>query len=336
MKQRIEYIDLAKGICILLVVLLHVYGDTSGTAIRVMNLFRMPLYFVLSGLFFKSYGGLFPFIKKKTNKLLLPFAFFFLFVSIPSSAFLEWRFGTGEVGLGELLLGENGKLNLGINGASWFLLCLFFVNVWFYVAQLLCRGNVVWLAVLSLGCGLVGYALGQSGLFLPLWIDSSLTAMPFFLLGYVSRKYSDILSEPFSRKHLWMFAAALCCLLSVFAVDEAMGRGVIAFGDNHFDIPAASLYLGGMAGTWCVLMFSKRITHVPVISYLGRYSIVVLLTHLIYLFVLRNLLYQLHVPMESGWINFAVFLLIVLLSLPTVRLGTKYLPYCFAQKDLWK
>ena len=186
------------------------------------------------------------------------------------------------------------------------------------------------------GCGLVGYALGQSGLFLPLWIDSSLTAMPFFLLGYVSRKYSDILSEPFSRKHLWMFAAALCCLLSVFAVDEAMGRGVIAFGDNHFDIPAASLYLGGMAGTWCVLMFSKRITHVPVISYLGRYSIVVLLTHLIYLFVLRNVLYQLHVPMESGWINFAVFLLIVLLSLPTVRLGIKYLPYCFAQKDLWK
>lgn len=50
MTKRIEFVDLAKGICILLVVLLHVFGDMSGVVIKIMNLFRMPLYFVLSGL----------------------------------------------------------------------------------------------------------------------------------------------------------------------------------------------------------------------------------------------------------------------------------------------
>ena len=78
MTKRIEYIDLAKGICIMLVVLLHVFGDMSGTVIKIMNLFRMPLYFVLSGLFFKQYEGFYSFLKKKTNKLLIPFLFTFI------------------------------------------------------------------------------------------------------------------------------------------------------------------------------------------------------------------------------------------------------------------
>lgn len=68
MGQRIEFIDLAKGICILLVVSVHVFGSTgaiSGKFLGITNIFRMPLYFLLSGLFFKTYGGILPFLKKK-------------------------------------------------------------------------------------------------------------------------------------------------------------------------------------------------------------------------------------------------------------------------------
>lgn len=47
-KHRIEFIDLAKGICIILVVMVH-----SDLPFSVPNFqaLRMPLYFVLSGLF---------------------------------------------------------------------------------------------------------------------------------------------------------------------------------------------------------------------------------------------------------------------------------------------
>lgn len=53
-KKRIDFIDTAKGVCIILVVLGH-----SGIPIDFvgMNSMRMPLYFILSGLFFKDYGG---------------------------------------------------------------------------------------------------------------------------------------------------------------------------------------------------------------------------------------------------------------------------------------
>ncbi len=56
-KQRIEFIDLAKGLCISLVVLFHIHSfeTTTETALR---FFRMPLYYFLSGIFFREYTGL--------------------------------------------------------------------------------------------------------------------------------------------------------------------------------------------------------------------------------------------------------------------------------------
>lgn len=36
---------------------------------------RMPLYFILSGLFFKDYGGFLNLLVKKANKILIPFLF---------------------------------------------------------------------------------------------------------------------------------------------------------------------------------------------------------------------------------------------------------------------
>ncbi len=335
MKDRVEFIDLAKGICILFVVLLHVFGDTSGELIRVMNLFRMPLYFVLSGLFFKSYGGLYSFLKKKTNKLLMPFLFSFFGVSVPSTLFLN-AFNGVKSPVIKLFFEDNGDFNLGINGASWFLLCLFFINLYFYVVQSMCRGNIYGISFFSLISGFIGYGMCIKGLDLPLWIDSSLTAMPFFTIGYIIRCYSNILYERFSLKYYVYFIISFVVLIVVYAIDEYLCSEVIAYGENKYDIPPYSLYLGGISGTLCVMFFSKYYRKVPILSYLGRYSIVVLLTHLIYLFIIRNCLYQLHISQHSAWINIGVFVFIIIISLPTIKFCIRWLPYFFAQKDLWK
>ena len=82
--KRIEFVDLTKGFCICLVVLLHVFGESGGTAFNTLNLFMMPLYFILSGLVFKQYSGFQEFFKKKTNKLLIPFLFTYFIICIPS------------------------------------------------------------------------------------------------------------------------------------------------------------------------------------------------------------------------------------------------------------
>ena len=69
--NRIAYIDLAKGFCIVLVVLFHAKGvlNIHYASDTFLGSFRLPLYFFLSGLFFKDYGGLSKFFIKKTNRL---------------------------------------------------------------------------------------------------------------------------------------------------------------------------------------------------------------------------------------------------------------------------
>lgn len=335
MKQRIDFIDLAKGICISLVVLLHVLGDLSGTIINIMNLFRMPLYFVLSGLFFKTYDGLFPFLKKKTNKLLIPFLFTFIFVIIPTTFLLNLKKGVNST-FGNLLWGEDGKCNLGIDGAAWFLICLFAVNLYFYLIFLLTKRNIIGIAIISCMCGVIGYYINYRNMYLPLWFDSALTAMPFFFMGYALRSYSNILYDKLSVKDYATAVLSLIILLGTYCIDEWQGTGTIAYGNNTFDINIFLLYLGGASGTYLILMISKYFKRLPGISYIGRYSIVVLLTHLLYMFIIRNILYQLGIPQDSITLNLFVFISIMLLELPTITFCIKHLPYCFAQKDLWK
>ena len=334
MKQRIDFIDLAKGICISLVVLLHVYGDLSGTIINIMNLFRMPLYFVLSGLFFKTYGGLFPFLKKKTNKLLIPFFFTFFFIIIPTSFLLNLKDCVAPT-IENLFWGGEGKCNLGIDGAAWFLICLFAINLYFYVIFLLTKQNITGIFILSCLCGISGYIINYNNMYLPMWFDSALTAMPFFLMGYTLRCYSNILYDKLSVRDYATCLLALLILIGTYFFDEWQGTGTIAYGNNTFDVNILMLYIGGASGTYFILMVSKHFKHIPGISYIGRYSIVVLLTHLFYLFVIRNILYQLGIPQNSILLNLFVFIFIMLIELPTIKFCIKYLPYCFAQKDLW-
>ena len=62
--NRIQWVDLAKGICMILVVWIHVrihyrsfhFVKFNWVAL-VCYYFRMPLYFFLSGLFFKTYDS---------------------------------------------------------------------------------------------------------------------------------------------------------------------------------------------------------------------------------------------------------------------------------------
>ena len=75
--KRIDFVDLTKGVCIILVVMAHIGGAFEKLDYHSMIAsFRMPLYFFISGIFFKSYEGLFGFFIRKINKLIIPFLFF--------------------------------------------------------------------------------------------------------------------------------------------------------------------------------------------------------------------------------------------------------------------
>ena len=73
--KRIEWVDVAKGIGIFLVVL----GHTSAQLRNLIYGFHMPLFFFLSGVVFnKEKYSIKGFVKSRFNSLILPYIFFYV------------------------------------------------------------------------------------------------------------------------------------------------------------------------------------------------------------------------------------------------------------------
>ncbi len=186
-KQRIGFIDLAKGVCIILVVAMH-----CGVPVDIipgLESMRMPLYFILSGLFFKDYGGWVNFLVRKTNKLLVPFLFWYLLgctvyyaLSLVNPSILD-----GNRNIIWNLFNSHWIINLPI----WFLPALFWCNVLFCTISLYVKKDALRILLVCL-LGSLGVYLGQKELLLPLFVDTALTSLPFFACGYYL-KHSGIL-----------------------------------------------------------------------------------------------------------------------------------------------
>lgn len=334
MAQRIQFIDLAKGLCITLVVLYHINKrfDLYPDLFVLLSTFRMPLYFLLSGLFFKEYENFLGFLKRKTNKLLIPFLFFYLITSflMPNLLYqLGWTVekteSLGISGLWAFLNQEQFS-----NGPIWFLWCLFVLNIIFYAiflfSKLFDRYFLGVLILVSCIGGGIGMVLSVNHINLPAFMDTALTSIPFFCVGYILRKHTKILYPNAVDKYLMFFVIA--CFLITFL----LGKGTCSYKGNHFGISPLAVYICGLSGTLGIIFLAKYLKDIPFFSYWGRYSIMILLTH--------GLLLQVYIPIMKK-LHFGDDLSVVLLLIVTmfsynliIPLMKKYLPYVTAQKDV--
>lgn len=318
-KPRIEFIDLAKGICIILVVLVHADVDFS---IPNFQALRMPLYFVLSGLFFRDYGGILNLTERKINKLLIPFIFFYL-ISFLCIWLTKRLTASNPLGLNSFW---NPFFSKGlVNGALWFLLCLFWCNViWFFISQLPTAIYRVIALILTTVCGVKA---GYYGVNLPLFLGSALISLPFFYLGVALGSSKFLYPNKYER-----FTPLLCLLFLGVAywIYYSFDRPVIttAFVTWH-----GSLLLGYVNSACMVigiLLICKMIIWIPIISYIGRYSIMILVTHVLIIGLLAGVVEGFIGITLSRWATFGYTLLLCWLLIPVMK---NYLPHVTAQKD---
>lgn len=274
---------------------------------------------------------------KKINKLIIPLLFGFLFLSIPMLYYLQHREGLEISFPYDFWEGKRYRFIFKGNGTLWFLWALYLQNIIFYAIFLLCRRKSLPIVLSCSTLGIFTFWLGKNSIYIPLWLDAALVSLPFFMTGYLLRHYGNLLYEPFRTKHWIIAIVSFFALLLIYLYDSRIlsVSNIILHGDNHFDVGCASMYIGGLCGTLFILMISKQLKRLPIISYIGRYSIVVLLTHVIIIQILRKALY--HFPINMAYIDlimFGLFFLVILLEIPIIHFGVKYLPYIFAQKDL--
>lgn len=335
--QRIQFIDLAKGVCIILVVMFHIflfYEEEMPIPYFFMA-FRMPLYFCLSGMFFKSYGGFVRFMIHKTNKLLIPFTFFYLLTSValPLCLFHLCGFSMEHYpnsGIKDSLMAFYSN-ELFPNIPIWFLLCLFEMNILFFIfKELATRTKRYFHLTLFAVCMLTG-ALGiycsyhQINLYA--YLDTACTAIPFFYFGYMLRQQTQLLYPNKYDKYSILFV-----ILSFIFIYKYSGHIDLRINELR-DVSFYMLYPCGILGVISILLIAKRINHIPFISYIGRYSIIILVTHQL-VYQAFNLLIPQNLPKQ---IIVASNLLLTLLSyFLIIPFCKKYLPYVTAQKDLIK
>jgi polysaccharide biosynthesis protein PslL len=131
MSKRIEYLDIARGIGILLVVLGHNDFEAISLFIhQVIYSFHIPLFFFLSGYFINISIPFFDFVKKRFNALLKPFLFTIFLIYFTSVSFEKMGFNMAITRIIKSLYGTGHYIDWV---QLWFLPELFVVSLYAFL-----------------------------------------------------------------------------------------------------------------------------------------------------------------------------------------------------------
>ena len=315
---RIEWIDMAKGYGILLVIIAHL---PVGNVEYWINTFHMPLFFFLSGYVFHVKDSFFTFLKKRVKGLLVPYFFLGLVIILFETLLSLWKHQFSIKAVGNLFLALFLQKR---TWTLWYLAVLFFMNLVFYwiVKWAKKHWQVLLISVLMAAIGLAYYGLGGTALF---WnIDVVLPAMPFMAAGYVAARY-DYLWEKGLKKP-WLAMGLVLILAAVTWGFEWMSYQIAGHGlwmfYNKYGMPVCT-YVAALTGTACVCIIARLVTLRP-IRYLGENTLVYFGWHQSIMIFLANRLlnelgfYLLDTSSTQFRFNFNLAMLIIILFTLTV------------------
>lgn len=324
--NRIKYIDCIKGICILIVIYTHILGDFFDE-LKILFCFHMPIFFALSGLFFKTYNNSFKeFLRKKINTLLVPFVFFYalsyiiyfikksLFGSVQSFQILDFVFGQQM-----------------FNIPLWFLLSLFIMNIILYPIMRFVASKYLRL-LLVICLGIIGYlSNGGKNYF---FLMSTFTCLPFFYFGIILKSVGFLIMRDV-RKNRFIEMALGCLALTigiVLAYISPTPPRLLYFNNTIVSGSACEIYLCSLSLVLGLLVIFKYILKGSFLSYIGENSIVLLVLHML----VAPFVYPVVGKFVQGDYMYVVsFIIIVAFSIAMVPLFNRYTPVIIGKKELF-
>ncbi len=289
--ERIGWVDVSKGIAIILVVIGHT-GNPFSLLTTAIYSFHMPFFFIVSGFLARKTG-----MAAKRPAALLSARFKSLmspYFATGAGAYLYWLLvlhqtsfvGTQDVkspidvvvALGKSFLFGAGQAvprfpDIASVGPLWFLPSMFAATLFFYFAlRLIERWSVFqqWLFMIALT--LVGYGIGQAAT-LPWSVDISLAAQVFMFFGY----RSGVRGSFKKKMPSWQLVALLCLWL----FDVYLGG--IRINNRNYHCLFVSMP-GAVAGSVLLIRLSVLLSRAPsltrVLSTLGKASLLILCFHM--------------------------------------------------------
>lgn len=197
---RIEYVDLVRGFGIVFMIMGHIgFGELYA---RYCNSFHMPLFFFVSGYFYKD-EDIVRFLKKKVGGLVIPYAAWCI-LGNAGAIFVPENYGMPHL-MFSLVFPQKG---IPFVGAIWFLISLFWGEFFYWVVQKIFSklGELQKDAVVLFCCivtSFCGYYIGRYfDNYAPFNLSASLTGMFFIHAGRMHRslKIDESVSESVSER----------------------------------------------------------------------------------------------------------------------------------------
>jgi uncharacterized membrane protein YcfT len=308
---RLDWVDLAKGISIILVVMMHSafgVGEATGEigalhwVIAWANPFRMPEFFLISGLFLAAVIG--RDWVRYADRRVVHYLYFYLVWAVIHIAF---KFALGAYGAGQAA----GYLAFALvepYGVLWFIYMLAVVSA---AAKLLHTLKVPHWAALALGAALQ-IAPIHSGIYV---LDQFCEFFVYFYAGYA-------LAPAIFRLTEWAAARPLAAIAALAA--WAAVNTLIVFTPGFAVLPTethagiASLpgvhLVAAVAGSFALCVLSALLAKVPAfdwLRWLGARSIVVYLAFALPMAVGRELLIRLGVIDDTSVLSITVLVIAI-------------------------
>lgn len=294
-----KWIDVAKGIGILLVILVH--SNFNPLAVAVISTFNMPLFFFLSGYVYhysKYKQDPNQFISQKLKRLVIPY---FITNIIIFSTYILLSYlnvyslnGTPPVNyLVGIIYGNGAPLNPPtmftniLSIPSWFLLSLFCAFLLLYIlAGIHEKFGLKISGVFVILFFVFGYKISKY-LLLPWGFDIACVSMVFMFSAYLISQYQgkisyykELLSSiPFERIKTFLYYCFIIAIL--WAIISINGR--VDMNTRNYANPLI-FCIGGLLGTFIIIGFSRRVSQkdgvlTKSLVFLGKNSLVILLYH---------------------------------------------------------
>ena len=276
-KQRIEWIDIAKGIGMILVIAGHCFQLDRCHPIYS---FHMPLFFFLSGILISNPNkiGIVAFIEKKSKQILFPWI---LMLSVSFAVCLvipSWR---DQMTLKRILMDlYSSNTNIFQNSSLWYLPCFFLTLLLFYVFNLarIKRGQHVVIVFIIAIFGLVIKDLMSfiplPDFRLPFKLDSAIVALPFLAIASMYRVKFFVLINSLSKVPVMLILIILTVFFSNF-------NGWVNINSLEFGNFRALYYPIAFIGilTTCIvsnfISIAKRKRIIKFLSFYGRNSLII-------------------------------------------------------------
>lgn len=249
-KKRVLFIDIARGIAIILMLVGHTLAYENGFSQWIYS-FHMPLFVIASGFFFKEEEKIGSVIKNTFLKLVLLIILVWYICELLFFASLNllvplWQ----EIKYITIHLFETKFCNISV---LWFFPFLAMIRIFFAILYKLAKKKEGIVGICSIFLFLLGYGLSLAKIKLPFKMDVAFTCFFLYQIGHLIRK-KDIFS--WLAKHKWNYAilAVIWLLIAVFIRIDIAKANYGPFGIGLF---------GAICGTIVMFKISEGIEKIP-------------------------------------------------------------------------